>query len=110
MPQQVIRSGATIFVVMGSTGEYSDRNEWSVAAFLDEAQAEERVRLASERAREIEQNRSGPRHSKWDHNFRMDYNGTRYHILKVPYVGPPLKAEPPEPGDPPTTLWDHLKD
>ena len=98
---------------MGTTGEYSDRDEWPVAAFLDKAQAEERVRLASERAREIEQNRGrgSETHSEWDRNFRIDYNnGTHYFILNVPYVGLPLSVETPEPDNPPTTLWDHLKD
>jgi hypothetical protein len=31
------------WVVYGSTGEYSDRSEWAIAVFLDEAKARELV-------------------------------------------------------------------
>lgn len=41
---------ATIYVVRGSSGEYSDRNEWPVAAYLDEPSAEKHVAMASDRA------------------------------------------------------------
>lgn len=34
----------TIYVVMGSHGEYSDRSEWMVAAYPDEQKAQEHVR------------------------------------------------------------------
>lgn len=43
-----------IYVVMGTSGEYSDRDEWPVKAYIDEEKAKTHVVKASERAREIE--------------------------------------------------------
>lgn len=34
-----------IFVIVGETGEYSDRNEWVEIAFTDKSMAEEYIRL-----------------------------------------------------------------
>ena len=42
-----------IYVVMGTCGEYSDRNEWPVVAFTDKHAAEERVALAGKKAAEL---------------------------------------------------------
>ena len=36
----------TIHLVRAWQGEYSDRNEWTVAAYLDEAQAKAHTELA----------------------------------------------------------------
>lgn len=33
----------TLYVVMGSSGEYSDRSEWMVAAYADQPKAQEHV-------------------------------------------------------------------
>ena len=42
-----------IFVVIGSCGEYSDRYQWLVAAFVDEEKAKLRMLDASRRAAEL---------------------------------------------------------
>jgi hypothetical protein len=48
-------SAKTIYVVIGSTGEYSDRTEWLVIAFDSEDRAKQHVLSATARARELEQ-------------------------------------------------------
>lgn len=42
---------AAIYVVMGTTGEYSDRDEWPVMGYFSEGKAQEHVIRASTRAR-----------------------------------------------------------
>lgn len=74
----------TLYVVMGMTGEYSDRHEWPVRAFIDLVDAETLVVKASARAREIEIKKTNPRVSEFDPQFRMDYTGTDYYIMEVP--------------------------
>jgi hypothetical protein len=45
----------TIYIVQGSTGEYSDHREWLLKAFRDEKQAQRLVVEAQARANEIHQ-------------------------------------------------------
>lgn len=98
-----------VFVVMGATGEYSDRYEWPVRAFLDEGKAQALVAAADEDARawlarsadhwqqymnfrelsETEKAELFPH----DPHFSMDYTGTSYYVMKV-------ELEPPFSGDP----------
>lgn len=83
-----------IYVVTGSTGEYSDRTEWPVRAFRTQAQAEELVERASARARELFQEReskggwgydySGK--NAYDPRMQMDYTGTTYYVGEVELV------------------------
>lgn len=40
-----------VYVVMGSAGEYSDRTEWAVVAYLDEERAKQHVVAATDRLR-----------------------------------------------------------
>jgi len=42
-----------IYVVRGTTGEYSDRNEWAVIAYRNEKEAQEFIKKAKKRAEEI---------------------------------------------------------
>jgi hypothetical protein len=74
---------------MGSTGEYSDRSEWAVMAYLDEAAAQAHVVNAERRAKEIFALRTGwqmPEGAKneFDPHMSMDYTGTSYFIYTVP--------------------------
>lgn len=56
----------TLYIVVGTIGEYSDRREWMVAAYEDEELARRHVELASARGREIIQAHA-PRPTKdWD--------------------------------------------
>lgn len=81
----------TIYVVFGATGEYSDRTEWMVQAFMKEELAQALVLNATTRANEVEVCRnSGAEYedqydesSMWDPKFRMYYNGTRYYYKPV---------------------------
>ena len=82
----------TIYVVMGSTGEYSDRTEWPVHAFEDKERAEELVAKAQEEANRIFETRKAsflegePIHNPFDpHESRMSYDGTSYFMYEVEY-------------------------
>lgn len=75
-----------IFVVRGTTGEYSDRTEWPVKAFLSEKAAQELVIAATQRANEVFTDRSYDRDidkNQFDPDMRMDYTGTSYMIETV---------------------------
>lgn len=81
-----------IYVIEGSTGEYSDRCDWLVKAFTSEAKAEEFVKALDDWLRinqvsyregtiadyEIRDELKCPH----DPSFRCDYTGTRYHIIE----------------------------
>lgn len=81
-----------IYVVMGTTGEYSDRSEWSVKAFSDEKKAKKFVREASKIAESIHA-AAEYADNKWlfrreaksplDENFDIDYTGTSYFYYTV---------------------------
>jgi len=47
------KSETKIYVVMGVTGEYDSRQDWSVAAYFDEEMANKHVELAEQEARRI---------------------------------------------------------
>lgn len=81
-----------IYIVTGSTGEYSDRTEWTVRAFENEADAKAFVEMADAWAREWfnrhqdarwtdEAENDRPAH---DPDFRSDYTGTSYYMSACP--------------------------
>jgi hypothetical protein len=77
-----------IYVVMGSTGEYSDRSEWPVVAFRDEEEAQKSVENATRRANECGANRASQYQiekgvNEFDPDMRMDYTGTSYYYMTV---------------------------
>lgn len=82
-----------IFVVRGTTGEYSDRMEWISKAFNKEDDAKKFILFAEEKAREILTKAKKDDYTYWysevaekffpeflklDPHFQMDYNGTHY--------------------------------
>lgn len=81
-----------IFIVEGSTGEYSDHDEWPVAAYKDEELAKEHVRLADEEYRVwlggrdpyslgyLERQEVV---NSYDPEMRMDYTGLSYSYYTV---------------------------
>jgi hypothetical protein len=88
-----------IYVVVGSTGEYSDREEWMEGAYRKEENAQNRIieldnlmRVYGyctykdnsleyeERDKLIRLMKENP---NGDSEFCMDYTGTRYHIQTV---------------------------
>jgi hypothetical protein len=64
-----------IYVVFGTTGEYSDRREWTVKAFSEEKKAKKLVKDATRRANEF------------DSDMQTDYTGTRYYYEQVEFEG-----------------------
>ena len=78
-----------IFVVQGSTGEYSDRIEWIVAAFASEHEAYERADNAKaeadrlfEETKDDNPKRYGAK-NKFDDQMIMDWNNVIYGVIKI---------------------------
>lgn len=44
-----------VYVITGVAGDYSDRTEWNVKAYMDEARARQEVERMDAAAREVEQ-------------------------------------------------------
>lgn len=88
-----------IYVLMGSTGEYSDRDEWPVRAYRSQDAAERVAKQYSDVAREGFK-RAEAATSRWngyklaskelqelgDPHARMDYTGTTYYCFEVDLV------------------------
>lgn len=76
-----------VHTVFGSTGEYSDREEWAVTSYLEEEIAKDHVVRATERAKEFEVIRkdmyTDPPEGWNEHDpkMMMDYTGTRYYYI-----------------------------
>lgn len=87
-----------IYVVIGSTGEYSDHNEWMVKAFKTEEAAQTHVKTLDDKTLELGV-RYDADHPEYDQrekaqeimkvldpNFSCDYTGTRYEYCMVELV------------------------
>ena len=78
-----------VYVVMGTCGEYSDRNEWPVVAFLSEERAKQRVVDAERRAKELEAEHPDYHDdipdgaNEFDLGMQTSYTGTTYYYLTV---------------------------
>ena len=85
----------TIYVVLGSTGEYSDRSEWLVKAFPSLEGAENFVTFLTAKRQEV----GLPKHAlDWDDvtveaamqafdpKYSEDYTGTRWWVSEVELV------------------------
>ena len=82
-----IEMATQLHVVIGRTGEYSDRDEWMVAAYADEALAQRHATLASDVARTFEGTDWDVRDAatnQYDPHMRIDYTGTSYYVCAVP--------------------------
>lgn len=87
-----------VWLVMGATGEYSDRQEWPVRAYLDKSVAEREVVRLTDEARalfadvgygwEPHQRKAVQGHGKkvGDPGFSMDYTGTSYFYYEAELV------------------------
>jgi len=73
-----------VYIVEGSTGEYSDFCSWIVKGFLDREKAETFALECQKEANTIEYSSKfgEPKHSL-DKNFRIDYNGTTYRVFSL---------------------------
>lgn len=75
-----------VHVVMGTTGEYSDRDEWLVRAFVSRRRAEKFALACKVRANEIVAKYPDSRwdipkgEHEMDPGFRADYTGTDYFV------------------------------
>ena len=79
-----MRPVKTIYLVEGSS---MDSQDWVVCAYLEKSLAEEHVRLAQERANELEKARGSKYESlkgtnKYDLDMAMDYTGTSYGVVE----------------------------
>jgi hypothetical protein len=85
-----------VYVVTGSTGEYSDHRAWQVRAFMDEAVAKGMADRLNAWCKERSLN-DGPGNSEYealawdkkpkptdDPHFDNDYTGTVYGVLEIP--------------------------
>ena len=85
-----------IYVVLGSTGEYSDRSEWLVKAFRSQAEAENFVtfltvtrQMTAPPRGELEWEDRGSVEDKmraFDPNYAEDYTGTSWRVSEVELV------------------------
>lgn len=89
-----------IYVVIGTTGEYSDRKEWPVAWYATEVEAEKHSMDASAAAAAFKRDPETIGEQQWnpayktamakygldklDPCFEIDYTGTTYEVWKVP--------------------------
>lgn len=88
-----------IYIVMGSTGEYSDRREWAVKAYFDQDKAVRHADEAAEIAHKLmktdkktvdayiwasslERSAMNPP-NPLDPDMYMDYTGTDYYVIAV---------------------------
>lgn len=75
-----------IFIVVGSTGEYSDRYQWNVGAYYSEKAARDHADMASEEAWRLHKSRSSKHSSieeganKYDLKMTMSYTGADYYV------------------------------
>ena len=81
---------AKIYVVHGSTGEYSDRSEWFVIAYRDRARADKHADDATVWAKQNERAfmqctppPEGNPVNPFDPHMAMDYTGTDYYVDEV---------------------------
>jgi hypothetical protein len=88
-----------VYIVMGTTGEYSDRCEWPVVAYFDEHAAKVHVYNAKCVANQIEQNMDGSWYdpdedakNEYDPDMRMYYTGTTYYVMTVDTADAPQEA------------------
>jgi hypothetical protein len=88
-----------MFIVIGTTGEYSDRTEWYVAAYWEESKAKEHALKAKQRTARIvsvfgdEYNAKKARRegdpgaeNPFDPCWECDYTGTDYCVVEVPLL------------------------
>ena len=77
-----------VYVVIGSTGEYSDYMQWYVCAYQDKSRADKHAQAAYDEAVKIDKERKSRYHSPtrtnpYDPKMRMDYTGTKYCVDAV---------------------------
>ena len=102
-------AGEKIFVVMGTTGEYSDRSEWPVRAFFTQQQARDWAdaakarmhELADGRQLEYSQRERLAKLNQYDPGHMWDYTDTDWFVYEVPLDRSPaaLPESKPQPAN-----------
>jgi hypothetical protein len=77
-----------VYIVMGTTGQYSDRTQWTVGAYQDKTRADMHADLAMTEACRIAKERPSRYHSTdqvniYDSKMSMSYTGADYYVLSV---------------------------
>lgn len=72
-----------LWIVEGSSGEYSDRRDWVVCAYRTEAEAKRHAELAQARSESLRKQYGTywdipAKANEWDSQESHDYTGTRY--------------------------------
>jgi hypothetical protein len=80
----------TIYLCIGSTGEYSSRDEWYVKAFANEEKCKKFVEDVSAAYRLACPDPSGRYYidtpeNPLDPDMKVDYTGTNYYMASVPF-------------------------
>lgn len=79
-----LASARTLYLVVGSTGEYSDRVEWFVAAYADQAKAETHALLAKAFGATCRREHGRYDYANpYDKQFQLDYTGTDYYVADI---------------------------
>lgn len=85
----------SIFIVVGQTGEYSDRIDWFVAAFPTRAEAEEYedklTKWTTKHGINRNQNDAYSKHDlkcPLDPSMQCEYTGVDYYVAEVPWGAP----------------------
>lgn len=78
-----------VHVVFASSGEYSDRSEWTVKAFPEKRKATSFAKKCQKLFDDQKFDYWKYEHREWKHpldpKFYMDYTGTRYYVVSVPF-------------------------
>lgn len=93
-----------LYIVHGSTGEYSDHRSWTVAAYKDEAMAQAHVKAALDWVeKNVDPNASYSERDKYKNPFdprmSIDYTGVDWTLgwvelrTKLPSAKAPMTAE-----------------
>jgi hypothetical protein len=85
-----------VYIVFGTTGEYSDRNEWSVCGYRNKdiatKHADDAMIWAHLLKEKIDEEGKSAFEAKdqlvspYDSHFNMDYTGTDYYVLEVDII------------------------
>jgi hypothetical protein len=83
---------AKTWIVMGQTGEYSDRSEWAVMSYPTEPMARAHAEAAFDEARRIGASEPqsgyptwsyGDAPNRYDPEMRCQYTGVDYYVMSV---------------------------
>ena len=86
----------SVYLVVGSTGEYSDHVAWYVRAFQSQSAAQnlaQKLTVASTNlkgdrySRRVEAANEELMRAQGDPQWQTDYTGTRYEVAEVPFDG-----------------------